>query len=97
MSDKEALLSIISAKFDTCSHAFIPYPERNEKLNSVGITPCTFCKYKEQWILWFILDVIQTILYFVIGQPVMAVMYIAWTINTIYGYVCWTKTEKLVD
>lgn len=57
---------------------------------------CTFC-YKEQWILWFVLDVIQTILYFVIGQPMMAVMYIAWTINTIYGYICWTKTEKVVS
>ena len=54
---------------------------------------CTFC-YKEQWILWFILDVIQTTLYFVIGQPVMAVMYIAWTINTVYGYICWSQNNK---
>lgn len=54
---------------------------------------CTFC-YKEQWILWFVLDVVQTILYFVIGQPIMAVMYIAWTINTIYGWYNWNKTEK---
>lgn len=52
---------------------------------------CTFC-YKEQWLLWFILDVIQTVLYFVIGQPLMAVMYIAWTINTIYGWINWSKT-----
>ena len=54
---------------------------------------CTFC-YKEQWILWFILDVVQTILYFVIGQPLMAIMYIAWAINTIYGYICWSKESK---
>lgn len=52
---------------------------------------CTFC-YKEQWLLWFILDVVQTILYFVIGQPLMAIMYIAWTINTIYGWINWSKT-----
>ena len=51
---------------------------------------CTCC-YKEQWLLWFILDIIQTILYFVIGQPMMAVMYIAWTINCIYGWYNWTK------
>lgn len=51
---------------------------------------CTFC-YKEQWLLWFILDIIQTILYFVIGQPMMAVMYIAWTINCVYGWYNWTK------
>ena len=52
---------------------------------------CTFC-YKEQWLLWFILDVVQTTLYFVIGQPLMAIMYIAWTINTIYGWINWSKT-----
>ena len=56
---------------------------------------CTFC-YKEQWLLWFILDIVQTILYFVIGQPLMAIMYIAWTINTIYGWINWSKTiEKI--
>ena len=54
---------------------------------------CTFC-YKEQWIFWFILDVIQTILYFVIGQPMMAVMYIAWTINVVYGWNNWNKLAK---
>ena len=54
---------------------------------------CTMC-YKEQWILWFVLDVVQTILYFVIGQPIMAVMYIAWTINCVYGWYNWNKTNK---
>lgn len=54
---------------------------------------CTFC-YREQWILWFILDIVQTILYFVIGQPLMAIMYIAWAVNTVYGYVCWSKENK---
>jgi nicotinamide mononucleotide transporter len=57
---------------------------------------CTFC-YKEQWLLWFALDVVQTILYFVIGQPMMAVMYIAWTINTIYGWYNWNKSETGKD
>lgn len=52
----------------------------------------SYC-YKEQWILWFILDVVQTILYFVIAQPIMAIMYIAWTINTIYGWVKWNETK----
>lgn len=54
---------------------------------------CTLC-YKEQWLLWFVLDVVQTILYFSIGQPMMAVMYIAWTINCIYGWYNWNKSTK---
>jgi nicotinamide mononucleotide transporter len=55
---------------------------------------CTMC-YKEQWILWFVLDVVQTILYFVIGQPMMAIMYIAWTINCVYGWYNWNKQAKV--
>ena len=55
---------------------------------------CSMC-YKEQWILWFVLDIIQTILYFVIGQPMMAIMYIAWTINCIYGWYNWNKQQKM--
>jgi nicotinamide mononucleotide transporter len=54
---------------------------------------CSFC-YKEQWILWFVLDVVQTIMYFVIGQPIMAIMYIAWTINCVYGWYSWNKEKK---
>ena len=55
---------------------------------------CTMC-YKEQWILWFVLDVVQTILYFVIGQPMMAIMYIAWTINCVYGWYNWNRQAKV--
>lgn len=54
---------------------------------------CSFC-YKEQWILWFALDIVQTILYFIIGQPIMAIMYIGWTINCVYGWYQWNKNKK---
>ena len=55
---------------------------------------CSLC-YKEQWILWFALDIIQTILYFAIGQPIMAVMYIAWIVNCVYGWYNWNKQSKI--
>ena len=54
---------------------------------------CSFC-YKEQWILWFVLDVIQTILYFIIGQPILGIMYIGWTINCVYGWYQWNKHKN---
>lgn len=54
---------------------------------------CTLC-YKEQWILWFALDIIQTIMYFSVGEPIMAIMYIAWTINCVYGWYNWSKGSK---
>ena len=54
---------------------------------------CTLC-YKEQWILWFALDIIQTIMYFSVGESIMAIMYIAWAINCVYGWYNWRKESK---
>lgn len=54
---------------------------------------CTLC-YKEQWILWFALDIIQTIMYFSVSESIMAIMYIAWTINCVYGWYNWSKESN---
>ena len=54
---------------------------------------CVMC-YKEQWILWIILDIADIKMYAVAGNPVLAVMYVGWTINCIYGWYNWNKTIK---
>lgn len=54
---------------------------------------CSLC-YKEQWILWFILDIIQTIMYFLVSNYVLGIMYVGWTINCIYGWYQWNKKNK---
>lgn len=54
---------------------------------------CVMC-YKEQWILWIILDIANIKMYAYAGNPVLAVMYVGWTINCIYGWYNWNKTIK---
>lgn len=54
---------------------------------------CSFC-YKEQWILWFVLDIVQTIMYFAVGNYVLAIMYVGWTVNCLYGWYQWSKEGK---
>ena len=49
---------------------------------------CTGC-YKEQWILWIILDIVQVAMYIIGGNYILATMYIGWTINCIYGWIQW--------
>lgn len=51
-------------------------------------------RYREQWLWWLVIDVFCIKLWFVAGNWSMVAMYIAWTINCIYGWVNWTKTEK---
>lgn len=50
--------------------------------------------YREQWIWWIIIDILCIKLWFVAGNWSMVAMYIAWTINCVYGWYNWTKLEK---
>lgn len=48
-------------------------------------------RFREQWILWFILDVLCIALWAKDGNWCLMVQYIFWTINCVYGYFCWKK------
>ena len=54
-------------------------------------------RYREQWLWWLVIDVLCIKLWFVAGNWSMVAMYIAWTINCIYGWVNWTKENQKVD
>lgn len=51
-------------------------------------------RYREQWIWWFLIDIFCIKLWWVAGNWTMVAMYIAWTINCVYGWVNWTKETK---
>ena len=50
--------------------------------------------YREQWFWWLIIDLLCIKLWFVAGNWSMVAMYIAWTVNCLYGWYNWTKLEK---
>ena len=49
-------------------------------------------RFKEQWILWFILDVLCIVLWAIDGNWCLVTQYIFWTINAVYGYKIWKKS-----
>lgn len=51
-------------------------------------------RYREQWVWWIVIDVLCIKLWFVAGNWSMVAMYIAWTINCIYGWYNWSKLNK---
>ena len=53
-------------------------------------------RYREQWIWWLVIDVLCIKLWFVAGNWSMVAMYVAWTINCIYGWYNWSKLNKKV-
>ena len=52
-------------------------------------------RYREQWIVWFIIDILCLKMWFVAGNWSMVAMYIAWTINCIYGWYNWKKLSEV--
>jgi nicotinamide mononucleotide transporter len=51
-------------------------------------------RYKEQWIWWLVIDVLCFKMWLVAGNWSMVAMYIAWTVNCIYGWYNWSKLNK---
>lgn len=49
-------------------------------------------RYREQWILWIVLNILCIILW--AESPAMYLMYIAYLLNAAYGYYNWTKLQK---
>ena len=50
--------------------------------------------YREQWIWWLLIDLFCIKMWFVAGNWCMVAMYVAWTINCIYGWYNWSKLQK---
>lgn len=50
-------------------------------------------RFREQWVLWFILDVLCVVLWAIDSNWCLMTQYIFWTINCIYGYSCWKKVD----
>jgi nicotinamide mononucleotide transporter len=51
-------------------------------------------RYREQWIIWIVIDVSSLVMFIILGQWSMVAMYIALTINAIYGWYNWSKLNR---
>ena len=51
-------------------------------------------RYKEQWIWWLLIDILCIKMWIVAGNWSLVAMYVAWTINCIYGWYNWGKLNK---
>lgn len=51
-------------------------------------------RFREQWVLWFILDVLCIVLWAIDENWCLMVQYIFWAINCIYGYFYWSYTKN---
>jgi len=48
-------------------------------------------RYREQWLLWIIIDIITVIMWVLMKDFIMVTMWAVYLINAFYGYINWTK------
>ena len=51
-------------------------------------------RYREQWLLWIIIDAITVIMWMVAGDFIMVTMWSVYLVNAFYGYYNWSKISK---
>ena len=54
-------------------------------------------KYLESWYLWFIVDVIQVILYFIKGIEMYALLYSIYMVMAFFGWKAWKTSAREVS
>ena len=51
-------------------------------------------RYRENWILWFIVDILCIWLFVNQQNWCMTMQYVFWSANTVYGFILWKNFEK---
>jgi nicotinamide mononucleotide transporter len=54
-------------------------------------------RYKENWLVWYMYVIIETVINILSGQWVLLILKIGYFTNTTYGYLKWTKYIKDKD
>lgn len=51
-------------------------------------------RYREQWTLWIIVDIVTVIMWGMSGDPIMTTMWAVYLVNAVYGYINWSRMSK---
>jgi nicotinamide mononucleotide transporter len=63
-------------------------------VTSVVANALMMLRYREQWLLWIIIDAITVVMWVLAGDLIMVTMWAVYLINAFYGYYNWTKIAK---
>ena len=51
-------------------------------------------RYREQWMLWIVVDAVTVVMWIIAGDLLMTIMWGIYLINAVYGLVEWTKMSQ---
>jgi len=83
------LVGLSLAKFTDDSQ---PYLDAYTTVPALVAQVLMILAYREQWFIWFLIDVLYVVLWARAGDYCLFAQHIFWCINCVYGYVHWSKT-----
>ena len=54
-------------------------------------------RFKEQWFYWLVIDIASIVMWLNAGDYCMVSQFIFWTLNCLYGYYMWNKTNNVLE
>ena len=63
-------------------------------VTSIVANALMMMRYREQWLLWIIIDAITVVMWGLAGDLIMVTMWAVYLVNAFYGYYNWTKIAK---
>lgn len=89
------ITTVLLGKFgDSILGSTLPYLDAFTVALAVIAQLLMVWRYREQWFVWILIDVASLVMFIMLGQWSMAIMYVAWTINAFYGWHNWTKLSR---
>ncbi len=61
---------------------------------SLAANALMVARYREQWLLWIIVDVITVIMWIIAGDLIMTAMWAIYLLNACYGWVMWCRMSR---
>ena len=52
-------------------------------------------RFREQWIIWIVVDIVTVIMWAITGDWIMTAMWSVYLLNGFYGFITWSKMNKL--
>ena len=52
-------------------------------------------RYREQWLLWIIVDVVTVAMWVLAGDWIMTTMWSVYLLNACYGMITWTRMNRM--
>lgn len=102
LNKKQAILILIICVVGIVGYKFIlnilggtrTYLDSATTIMSVCANLLMLLRYREQWLLWIVIDIITVIMWVIVSDYIMVTMWSVYLLNAFYGYYIWSKVMK---